>query len=260
MRQARAALHEFWIVLRGIWLNAALYVLLLLIAAVLLAVCGCYPKATFWEQVVTAFYMTRTEAVDGSNHHVLIVILVFLMPVLSLLILGEGVFRIASLYMSRKQRSPEWEELMVSTLSKHTVICGAGELGRALLLEILKRHPDENIVIVDTKGDILRELGIDVPNVRHITGDMTSIRVLETANVQAASILFLTSGNDAYNLETIQKALHLNPNIEIWVRLYRSGLSRFLDQSTVTNLHFFSPYQTAAEQLAAELDAPATTH
>ena len=251
-------MHEFWIVLRSVWVNAALYLLLLLIAAVLLTVYGCYPQSMFWEQVATAFYMTRTEAVSGSNHHPLITILVFVMPVLSLLILGEGVFRIAALYMSRKQRSQEWEELMVSTLSKHTVICGAGELGRALLMKILERHPQADVVIVDTRSDVLRELGLDAPNIRHIAGDMTSIQVLEAANVPAASLLFLTSGNDAYNLETIQKALRLNPGIEIWVRLYRSGLSDFLDKSTVPNLHFFSPYHQAAEQLAAELDTLAT--
>jgi len=247
------ALREIWIVLRSVWINAAFYLLLLLTSACLLTVYGCYPGSTFGEQLMTAFYMTRLESVSCSDHKLLIVILVFALPILSLLILGEGVFRVASLYLSRSQRSQEWEELMISTLSHHTIICGAGELGRALLLEILQRTPDEEIVIVDTKDDILQELGINAPNVRHITGDMTSIQVLESANIKTASILFLTSGNDAYNLETVSKALRLNHAIEIWVRLYRSGLSQFMDTTTLTNLHFFSPYQQAAEQLAGQL-------
>lgn len=251
------SLREFAVMMRGVWVNLILYATLLLIAAALLTLCGCYPEATFGERLVAAFYMTRLESVDGSNHHPLIAILVFLMPALSVLILGEGVFRVAALYLGRKQRTQDWERLMISTLSNHTVLCGAGELGRALILELLQRNSEVEIVIVDTKDDILHELGITSPNVRHINGDMTSLQVLDAANIRTAATLILTSGNDAYNLETTYKALRLNPSLQIHVRLYRRGISEFLDTSSLTNIHFFSPYQQAAEALAGEVVADA---
>jgi hypothetical protein len=245
--------REFVVILRSVGINLGLYAVLLIAAAGLLTACHCYPGATFLERVVAAFYMTRLEAVDGSNHHLLIAILVFLLPLLSVVILGEGAFRMATLYLGRKQRTQEWEQMMISTLSKHTVLCGAGELGRALILEMLQRNPNADLVIVDTKDDILQELGITSPNVRHINGDMTSMQVLESANVQTAASLILTSGNDAFNLETTYKALRLNPSVQIWVRLYRRGISEFLDTRSLTNIHFFSPYQQAAESLANSL-------
>ncbi|MHB9026084.1 MAG: NAD-binding protein [Armatimonadota bacterium] len=255
MQSASQAVHEFWIVLRGVWINLALYALSLLVAAGLLAACGCYPGETFGEHLVTAFYMTRIESVANAHHHPLITVLVFALPILSLFILGEGAFRVASLYLGRKQRSQEWERLMVSTLSNHTVLCGAGELGRALLLEMLQRDPEADLVVVDTKEDILQELGITSPNVRHIDGDMTSMQVLEAANVQHAATLILASGNDAYNLEAIYKALRLNPQLDVWARLYRRGVTEFMDMASLTNIHFFSPYQQAAEALADALKA-----
>lgn len=249
-------MHEFAIVMRGVWVNIALYSALIVVAAEILSMCGCYPGATFVEQMVAAFYMTRLESVNGSNHHPMIALMVFLLPSLSVIILGEGVFRVAALYLGRKQRSQEWERLMISTLTNHTVLCGAGELGRALVKELLQRNPDAEIVIIDTKGDILQELGITNPNVRHIDGDMTSLQVLESANLARATTLILTSGNDGYNLEATYKALRLNPTIQIWVRLYRRGITEFLDTSSMANIHFFSPYRQAAERLAAELYSP----
>jgi Trk K+ transport system NAD-binding subunit len=83
---------------------------------------------------------------------------------------------------------------------------------------------------------------------------MTAQAALEAANCQDASLIILTSGNDAYNLEAGLKALRLNPNAQIWIRLYRSGLASLI--GTKDNVHFFSPYERAAEALMEQIAEP----
>jgi hypothetical protein len=63
----------------------------------------------------------------------------------------------------------------------------------------------------------------------------------------------LASGNDAFNLEAAYKIIQLNPQAEIWVRLHHSGLADLMDLSRKPNIHFFSPYQQAAEAIAGHL-------
>jgi len=246
-------IRELNIVIGSIWLNVALFGLLILGAAGLMTAFGCYPDMTFGERLVNAFYMTRIESVPEANHHWVRGVLVFVMPVLAVVILGEGVLRVAAIFLGRKEHREEWEELMVKSLSGHTVLCGAGELGRALLHEMLERDPDAAIVVVDTHPGILEELGIRAPNLHQVQGDMTSRHTLTAANVEKASTILMTSGDDARNLEAAFKAVRVNPNAQVHIRLYRSGLLEMMDITKHPNLHFFSPYTRAAGALADEL-------
>jgi voltage-gated potassium channel Kch len=237
-------------------LNLALFAGLILAAAVLMFLTGCFGGESFGKLLVKALYMTQIEgAMDGSTSHPLSAVLVFVMPVLSVLILGEGVLRVAAIYLSRKRDRGEWEKLMVKSISGHVVLCGAGELGRALLNRLLEKNPELEIVIIDTCPGILNELGLKNDNAHEICGDMTIRETLMDANVASCSTVIITSGDDAHNLETAFKVLDINPNTEIHIRLYRSGLSRMMNAATYPNIHFFSPYERAADALMEEIDS-----
>lgn len=253
MRHLRRGLRELRTVLRRVWWNLTLFLILIVAAALLLQACGCYPGATLHEQLVNALYLIRLESVPGSRGHPLPSILAFVMPVLAIVILGEGAVRVVAIYLGRRQHREEWEKLMAGTLSGHVVLCGAGELGRALLDELLRRDPEAEVVVVDTRPAILAELGMQGPNLHHVHGDMTTGETLLAANVQKASVVLVASGDDARNLEAAFKVLRLNPEAELWIRLYRIGLSDMMDRATRPNMHFFSPYPRAAEALADEL-------
>ena len=249
----RGSLRDIWMVLRSIWLNLALFAALIFAASLLMLWVGCFPGKSYGELLVNAFYMTRIESVPESNHHPLRAILVFAMPALAIVILGEGVLRVAGIYINRKRDRGEWEKLMVQSLSGHIVLCGAGELGRALLNRLHKKRPGIPIVVVDTHPDILAEIGLQGQKVHSVCGDMTSRETLVDANVAKCSTVIITSGDDAHNLETAFKVLDINPNAEIHIRLYRSGLSRMMNAATYPNIHFFSPYERAADALLEEI-------
>ena len=143
--------------------------------------------------------------------------------------------------------------MVAKTYTNHIVICGVGELGKALVKRLHADHPEARVVLVDLRPGLLSEIGLPGANLVCLQSNMTSIETLKTANCQKARLILLASGNDAFNLEAAYKIIQLNPQAEIWVRLHHSGLADLMDLSRKPNVHFFSPYQQAADAIAGHL-------
>jgi len=246
--------RDLRIVGRAVWINLSLFAAMLLGATILMEMSGSYPGISFDRILVKAFFMALLDPVEGGIGPIP-TLLTFILPVLTMIILGEGALRVLTVYMRRGEQREEWDLLVAQTFSKHTVICGVGELGRAVVHRLITLNPEAQVVLVDTHPDIMAELGLRGPNICHVQSDMTAQATLEAARCREANLIILTSGSDAYNLEAGSKALRLNPKAEIWIRLYRIGLASLMDLGTKPNVHFFSPYERAAEALVEHITA-----
>ena len=176
---------------------------------------GCCPGKGDGGVVGRGVDRTGSEgAMGGAGAGGLPVALVFARPVRALLSLGGGARRVAGLYLNGKRDRGEWEKLMVKSLLGHIVLCGAGELGRALLNRLHDSDPERDIVVVDTHADILADLGLASRRLHSIHGDMTSHDTLTAANVAGSSLIIIASGDDAHNLEAACKAclLYTSPS------------------------------------------------
>ncbi len=256
MTRLASAWRDVRIVGRALWVNVALFVGLLVGGAAVLRLYKCYPEASFLELVVDTFHMSHLERVVEPGDGAVPSVLTFVVPLLTVVILGEGVLRVARVYLQRGERREEWDRMVAETFSNHTVICGVGELGRAVFQRLMAADPGAEIVLVDTRPGVLAELGHTGPNVSHLQGDMTGLETLKAAHCEKADLIILASGSDAFNLEAGFKALQLNPKADIWIRLYRSGLTSVMDLRTKANVHFFSPYERAAEALVDHVSMP----
>jgi voltage-gated potassium channel Kch len=245
--------RDLRIVLRSVWVNLALFATVILGAAALLKTSGSFRSLAYGDLIVKAFHMAYLESVAEPGSGVVPAVLTFVVPLLTVTVLGEGALRVFSVYVRRDQHREEWDRLVAKAFSEHTVICGVGELGRAICQHLLQSSEQAQIVLVDTRPDILAELQLLGRNVCHLQMDMTSEAALQAANCAEASLIILASGNDAFNLEAGFKAYALNPEAEIWIRLYRGSLASLLDLSTKPHVHFFSPYERAAEALMEHL-------
>ncbi len=248
--------RDLRIVGRAVWPNLALFTGLLLVSAAILWFCKARPQVGFLTLVLDSFNLAHLERVSELGESWVSVVMTFVLPVLSVIILGEGALRVAAFYLQRRQRREEWDPLVAKTFSRHTVICGLGELGRAIYHQLIEKDPLAHVVLVDSRPGIPGELGQSGPNVLQVQGDMTTRATLEDANCQAASLIILSSGNDAFNLEAGFKAMELNPQAQIWIRLYRKGLASLIACATLPNVHFFSPYERAAESLVGHMSGP----
>jgi hypothetical protein len=248
---------QFWkdlsLVLSLIWLNLLLFVGLLVGGAVFMKISGAYPGAGWPGLLLDAFHMTILERVAQESDGLIPILLSFILPLGTALILGEGVLRVFSIYLRKREHREEWDIMVAKTYSNHIVICGVGELGKALVKRIHADHPETRIVLVDLRPGLLAEMGLSGSNLVCIQSNMTSIETLKTANCQKAKLVLLASGNDAFNLEAAYKVIQLNPQTQIWVRLHHNGLADLMDLSRKPNLHFFSPYQQAADAIAGHL-------
>ena len=255
MGRLSAAWRDFCIVARAIWLNVALFITMLLGAVLLEVAFNAYPNADFMTLLVRAFHMSILEPVELGTG-IIPILLTFTLPLLAVGIVGAGALRVISVYLRRGRRSEDWDLLVAQTFTNHTVICGVGELGRALVQRLVISNPDGQVVLVDTRPNILAELGLTGSNVCQVQADMTAQAALEAAHCEEAKLIILTSGNDAYNLEAGFKALRLNPKAEIWIRLYRIGLTNLLDLQKKPNVHFFAPYEHAAKDFVGIITGP----
>lgn len=240
--------RDFSIILSAVWINLLLFALLLIASAALLKKFGADPNASWAQLILDAFNLASMERVE-TGRHLVPVILAFTLPVAMTLILGEGILHVFSIYTQRHVNRKEWDMMVAKSLKNHTVICGAGEMGRQILRQMLVGQPDLQVVLIDPRPGLIAELDLDNDKAIHFQGDMSDIDTLKQASIHSARLVILSAGEDALNLETAYKILHLNPAITMWVRLHHSALADLLDLSHKPNIHFFCPYQQAAKTI-----------
>lgn len=253
MRKISMLWRDLKIVIKAVWLNLLLFAGLLAGAAVLFRTTGAYPQANWLELLVNAFHMAVLERVAQPGDGLMPAILTFLMPPFTVIIVGEGALRVLTVFIARSEHREEWNTMIAKTYTDHIVVCGVGELGKALAKRLHADHPEARIVLVDLRPGLLTETGLSGDDVICVQSDMTSIETLKKVNCHKARLVLLASGNDAFNLEAAYKIQQLNPRTETWVRVHHSGLADLMDLSRKANLHFFCPYQQAADAIAGHL-------
>jgi len=181
-------------------------------------------------------------------NHILLQAFHFLMPVIGLIVLAQGLADFGSLFFNRKSRNKEWEMAVASTLQNHIILVGLGHLGYRVALKL--HEMGEALVVIDFKSEAdtissVKRLGIPV-----INDNATRPAILESANVQKARTIIMASQNDAMNLQIALKARTLNPNIQVVIRIFDDDFAHALQEQ-------FSFIALSATEMAAPVFAAA---
>jgi len=150
----------------------------------------------------------------------------FLMPVIGIIILAQGLADFGSLLFNRRARSKEWEMAVASTMKDHIVLVGLGHLGYRVAQHL--NEMGKNIVAIELQADThtvvaARGMGITV-----IEEDARNATALEGANIRSAQTIILASQNDAMNLQIALKARSLNPKIQVVIRIFDEDFAHAL--------------------------------
>ena len=70
----------------------------------------------------------------------------FIMPVIGLAILSQGIVEFSLMFFNRQQRSKEWEMAVASTFKNHHVLVGLGHLGYRVVREL--HNLGQNVVVI----------------------------------------------------------------------------------------------------------------
>ena len=150
----------------------------------------------------------------------------FLMPLIGIIILAQGLADFGILLFNRRARSKEWEMAVASTMNNHIVLIGLGHLGYRVAQRL--HEMGKSVVVVELNlGShttiAARDLGIPV-----IHGDARHPGALEAANIKDAHTVILARQDDAMNLQIALKARSLNPDIEVVIRIFDEDFAHSL--------------------------------
>ncbi len=177
----------------------------------------------------------------------------FLMPVVGIATLAQGLADFGALLFNRRARSKEWEMAVASTLSNHHILVGLGHLGYRIALQLHEMGEDVAVVEVNPSADLsetIKRLGIPV-----ISDDASRDSVLDSLNIPQARSVILCIQNDALNLKIALKCRSRNPNIQVVIRIFDEDFAQALhDQFGFTALSATSMAAPAFAAAAAGAD------
>ncbi|GAB4500183.1 MAG: hypothetical protein OHK003_19250 [Anaerolineales bacterium] len=161
-------------------------------------------------------------------NHILLQAFHFIMPVVGLGVLAQGLADFGSLFFNRKSRNKEWEMAVASTLQNHIILVGLGHLGYRVALKL--HDIGETLAVIEFKADSdtvtsVKKMGIPV-----IHDDATRPSILEAASIQKARAIILASQNDAMNLQIALKARTLKPDIQVVIRIFDDDFAHALQE------------------------------
>ncbi|HPH96818.1 MAG TPA: TrkA family potassium uptake protein [Anaerolineaceae bacterium] len=152
----------------------------------------------------------------------------FILPLIGLSILAQGLTEFGILFFNRKARGKDWEMAVASTFNNHVILVGLGHLGYRVARQL--HEMDHNLVVIDLHPDrdLINQLHqLDIPV---IEDDASREIILDSASIRNARAILLCTQNDSLNLQIAVKARKMNPKIEVIVRIFDDDFATSLQQ------------------------------
>lgn len=205
------------------------------------------PVNSLIESVYLVLTATFLQPLGGFPHSLPLQLFYFIMPIVGIGILAQGLADFGSLLFNRQARSKEWEMAVASTLNKHIILVGLGHLGYRIVQKL--HEMGKNVVVVDLKSSSDTINAVRALNIPVIPDDATRPTALEAANVHEAATIILAGQNDAQNLQIALKARSYNPGIRVVIRIFDDDFAHALQEQFGFNA--LSATEMAAPAFAA---------
>ncbi len=231
-RHLRASVRDLFVLLREFRITLLLFAMLMLVGTV-----------SFWllyRQPDTGQRLSVDQALYGAFSLVFfqsslefprqpwLEILYFVIPIVGLSVLADGVLRFGVMLFNKRARKEEWQVSLASTYRNHVIVCGLGKLGYRVARQLMDFG--EEVVGVEQSADrpfvgILRQMNVPV-----VVSDARQREVLMQAGVQHASALIACTQDDLANLDIALDARELNPRVKIVMRMFDADLARKVER------------------------------
>jgi voltage-gated potassium channel len=186
------------------------------------------PVRSAGEAIYIVLSATFLQAVGDFPQHLLLQTFYYLMPLVGVIILAQGLADFGGLLFNRRARSKEWEMAVASTMKNHIVLVGLGHLGYRVVHRLHEMGKEVVVVELNPSKDsfkAVQEMGVPV-----IQEDATRNIALEAANIKDAHTIILASQKDSMNLQIALKARGLNPKIEVVIRIFDEEFAHALQE------------------------------
>lgn len=171
----------------------------------------------------------------------------FIMPVIGISLLAQGLTEFGVMLFNRRARSKDWEMAIASTFNNHIVLVGLGHLGYRVVKQLNDLKQDVVVIERSPDPDLLSNIHrLDVPVIQD---DGSRETALIGAGVPRARAIILCTQNDTTNLRMALKARSLNPKIEVTIRIFDDDFAVSLENQF--GFHALSATGMAAPHFAA---------
>jgi voltage-gated potassium channel len=164
----------------------------------------------------------------------------------SFAVVGETLLRLELAdYFGRRRRTR-----MLQHIAGHYIVCGAGRVGRSVVLEL--RRGGVQVVLIDNDPD--RAKWGEALGILTMTADASKDETLRQARIDTAAGLVSAIASDAENVYVTLSAKVLNPSLHIAVRASDDQAAEKLQRAGATTV--LTPYSYIGHRLAQSLLRP----
>jgi voltage-gated potassium channel len=231
LRKLKAEWRDAWLLLGEFGTPLFIFLMTILLGGVgyyLLSASAGEPLGNILEGIYQVLTMTFLQTGGSFPHTWYLGIFYFIMPVIGLILLAQGVTEFSVMLFNRRARGKEWEIAVASTFNNHIILVGLGHLGFRVAQEIT--NVDQDIVLIEAnpKADLIasiKSMGIPV-----IQDDASHPDTLELAGVKQARAILLCTQNDSLNLKIALNARRLNPKVHVVLRIFDDDFAHALQE------------------------------
>jgi voltage-gated potassium channel len=180
------------------------------------------------EAIYTILAATLLQPVGDFPNQMILQIFYFIMPLIGIIFLAQGLTDFGVMLFNRKSRGKEWEMAVASTMNQHIVLVGLGHLGFRVVQKL--HEMGESVAVLEINlgthtTAAAQEMGIPI-----IQADARQPGSLEAANIKDARTIILASQHDAMNLQIALRARSLNPRIQVVIRIFDADFANALQE------------------------------
>lgn len=163
------------------------------------------------------------EPPEEFPRHPVLQILFFIVPVIGLIVILDGIIEFSFALRDRKRSERSWCVAMSKSFSEHIVLVGMGRLGFQTF-QLLRKLGEAVVVIErDAGNQFLEEVRRDGSPL--FIGDARREALLSDVNVPKARSLLLCTTDDLANLEIALDARKINPRIRVVLRMFDQNMA-----------------------------------
>jgi len=231
-RRVRASRRDLFVLLREFRLTLILFSALMLIGTLSFWLMYTDPDSGQRLSLLRALYgvfaLVFFQLVFPFPNHLWLDLLYFVIPIVGLAALANGVVRFSVMLFNKQSRKEEWQVALASTYHNHVIVCGLGKVGYRVARQLMDFG--EEVVAIEREADrpfvsILQQ--VDVPV---IVADARQREVLTQAGVQHASALVACTQDDLTNLDISLDARELNSKIKVVMRMFDAELAKKVER------------------------------
>lgn len=245
-RLVRANLYDLGLLLAESWLVLAGFLIVTLLGTFYLRVVydPCRysdPAGSCQLDLAEALYETiKLQTLQSSlpfpNDNLLGELLFFLIPMLGLVLIFQGVLNFGRLLLDKGSRREAWQIALASTYRDHVIICGLGRVGMRTIEQLLDAGHEPLVIERDWNSEFVeRAINLKVPVV---VGDAREALTLRRAGLLRARAVVAAIGDDLLNVEIALTARAIQPTARVVLRVFGDELDRNLERSLGRNTAF----------------------